>query len=122
LRRWKQDIADLARCPNVSAKLGGLVMAINGFGFHKRDRPASSDELVEATADFHLHALECFGTERCMFESNFPVDKVSCSYRVLWNSFKKIAAAAGLSPQEKAAVFHDNAVRIYRVGEVLEPA
>ena len=111
---WKGAVSDLAECRNVVAKLGGLVMAINGFGFHKRERPATSDELAAATRDYHLHMIDCFGTDRCMFESNFPVDKVSCSYRVLYNAFKKIAA--GFSATEKAAVFHDTAVRVYQVG------
>jgi len=111
---WKGAVSDLAKCTNVVAKLGGLVMAINGFGFHKRERPATSDELVAATRDYHLHMIDCFGVDRCMFESNFPVDKVSCSYRVLYNAFKKIAA--GFSATEKAAVFHDTAVRVYHVG------
>ena len=111
--RWKTDVAALAECPNVVAKLGGLVMPINGFGFHKRDKPATSDELVAATRDYYLHMIDCFGPNRCMFESNFPVDKQSCSYPVLWNSFKKIAA--GCSASEKAALFHDTAVRVYRV-------
>ena len=111
---WKGAVSDLANCTNVVAKLGGLVMAINGFGFHKRERPATSDELVAATRDYHLHMIDCFGTDRCMFESNFPVDKVSCSYRVLYNAFKKIAE--GFSATEKAAVFHDTAVRVYQVG------
>ena len=111
---WKGAVSDLAKCTNVVAKLGGLVMAINGFGFHKRERPATSDELVSATRDYHMHMIDYFGVDRCMFESNFPVDKVSCSYRVLYNSFKKIAA--GFSATEKAAVFHDTAVRVYHVG------
>ena len=110
---WKPNIAALAECRNVVAKLGGLAMPINGFGFHKRERPASSDELAAATRDYYLHAIDCFGPERCMFESNFPVDKQSCSYAVLWNSFKKIAA--GCSASDKAALFHDTATRVYRV-------
>jgi L-fuconolactonase len=110
---WRQHVSELAQCPNVVAKLGGLVMPVNGFGFHKRDRPATSDELVEATAPYYRHTIECFGVERCMFESNFPVDKQSCSYAVLWNSFKKIVADA--SESEKSALFHDTAARVYRL-------
>ncbi len=110
---WKSAVRDLARCENVVAKLGGLVMALNGFGFHKSHRPATADELVSATQAYYLHMIECFGVERCMFESNFPVDKVSCSYRVLWNSFKRLTA--GFSESEKAALFHDTAVRTYSV-------
>ena len=110
---WKVDVAGLAACPNVVAKLGGLVMPLNGFAFHKRAVPPSSDEVASATRDYHLHMIDCFGPSRCMFESNFPVDKQSCSYQVLWNAFKKIAA--GFSPAEKAALFHDTATRFYRV-------
>ena len=111
--RWKVDVAELARCENVVAKLGGLVMPINGFGFHKNDRPATSDEIVAATGDFHRHAIDVFSPSRCMFESNFPVDKQSCSYAVLWNAFKKIAAE--FSENEKAQLFHDTAARAYRL-------
>lgn len=110
---WKEHIAELARCENVVAKLGGLVMPINGFGFHKRAQPATSDELVEATRDYYQHAIDHFGPSRCMFESNFPVDKASCSYAVLWNSFKKLSA--NYSPEERLQLFHDTATRIYRV-------
>jgi L-fuconolactonase len=110
---WQDDVAALAECPNVYAKLGGLVMPINGFDFHKRDKPATSDEVVAATGRYHRHAIDCFGPERCMFESNFPVDKASCSYHVLWNAFKKIAADA--SDADKAALFHDTAHKAYRL-------
>jgi predicted TIM-barrel fold metal-dependent hydrolase len=110
---WKGAVRELARCPNVVAKLGGLVMPLNGFGFHRRERPASSDELVRATRDWYLHAIDCFGPDRCMFESNFPVDKASCSYHVLWNSFKRLTAA--FSATDKALLFHDTATRVYRL-------
>ena len=109
---WKDAVAELATCRNVVAKLGGLVMPINGFGFHKNDSPPTSEELAAATRRYYLHMIDCFGPERCMFESNFPVDKASSSYRVLWNSFKRIAS--GFSASEKAALFHDTAVRAYR--------
>ena len=112
--QWRQDVAELASCENVYAKLGGLVMPINGFGFHKRERPATSDELVAATDRYYRHAIDCFGVQRCMFESNFPVDKASCSYAVLWNSFKKLVADA--SETEKAWLFHDTAAAAYRLG------
>jgi predicted TIM-barrel fold metal-dependent hydrolase len=117
---WKGAIRELARCPNVVAKLGGLVMPINGFGFHRRERPATSFELVEATRDWHLYAIDCFGPARCMFESNFPVDKASCSYHVLWNAFKRLAAGFGAG--DKAALFHDTAARVYRLGGAGEGA
>ena len=111
--QWRKDVAELARCENVYAKLGGLVMPINGFDFHNRERPATSDELVAATDRYYRHAIDCFGVERCMFESNFPVDKASCSYAVLWNAFKKLVADA--SETEKAWLFHDAAATAYRL-------
>jgi L-fuconolactonase len=111
--QWRRSITELSKCRNVVAKLGGLAMPINGFGFHKGERPATSDELVAAGGDYYRHAIDCFGPQRCMFESNFPVDKASCSYRTLWNAFKKIAA--GASNTEKAALFHDTATRVYRL-------
>ena len=113
---WKGRIAAVAECPNVTVKLGGLAMAINGFGWHKRPAPPGSRELADAGRDYYLHAIDCFGPHRCMFESNFPVDKVSCGYTVLWNAFKRIAA--GFSADEKRAMFHDTAVRVYRLGGV----
>jgi L-fuconolactonase len=110
---WKRAIRELARCPNVVAKLGGLVMPINGFGFHRRSRPPTSAELAEATRDWYLHAIDCFGPARAMFESNFPVDKASCSYHVLWNAFKRLTT--GWSVPDRAMLFHDTAVRVYRL-------
>ncbi len=113
-RKWRTDVAELARCENVYAKLGGIVMPINGFGFHKRGVPANSDELVAASGRYHTHAIDCFGVRRAMFESNFPVDKASCSYAVLWNAFKKLVIDA--SEDEKNWLFHDSAVSAYRLG------
>ena len=110
---WRNDVAELAQCENVFAKLGGVVMPINGFGFHKRDLPATSDEIVAAADRYYRHAIDSFGVNRCMFESNFPVDKRSCSYHVLWNAFKKMVADA--SEDEKQALFHDSARRAYRL-------
>ena len=112
-REWKISVAELARCPNVVAKLGGLVMAINGWDFEKRDAPPTSQALADATKHYYLYAIDRFGPDRCMFESNFPVDKVSCSYAVLWNSFKRIAAS--FSEDEKSLLFHDTAARVYRL-------
>lgn len=111
--QWKLDVAEIARCPNVVAKLGGLAMPDNGFGWDTRGRPASSAELVEAQKRYYMHALECFGVERCMFESNFPVDKRSLGYVAVWNAFKIMAAQ--LSESEKHALFYANAERVYRL-------
>ena len=111
--QWMTDVVELSECPNVVAKLGGINMAVNGFGWHKRDLPPTSDEIVAATQDYYLHTIDAFGPDRCMFESNFPVDKISVSYPVLWNAFKKIAK--DFSPEEKASLFHDTAQRVYRL-------
>ena len=111
--QWCVDAAELARCSNVYPKLGGIVMPLNGFMWHKRDTPATSDEIVAATGRYHRKAIELFGPQRCMFESNFPVDKQSCSYHVLWNAFKKIAADYNAADQ--AALFHDSAADAYRL-------
>ena len=111
--QWQRDMAELARCPNVVVKLGGINMVPNGFGWHEREYPPTSMELAEATGPWYAHALEHFGTGRCMFESNFPVDKTSVSYAVLWNAFKRMAA--DLSDTEKAQLFHDTAVSVYRL-------
>lgn len=111
--QWKRDITELARCPNVVVKLGGINMPVNGFGWHKKNSAPTSDELVAATRDYYLHTIDRFGPSRCMFESNFPVDRVSCSYVVLWNAFKKIAA--GFSAGDKAWMFHRTAAETYRI-------
>jgi predicted TIM-barrel fold metal-dependent hydrolase len=111
--RWKKDLATLAQCPNVVAKLGGMAMPLNGFGWERREQPATSDEFVAAQSSYYHYAIEQFGPERCMFESNFPVDKQSLSYRTLWNGFKKIAAT--YSDDEKAALFHGTAMRVYKL-------
>jgi predicted TIM-barrel fold metal-dependent hydrolase len=112
---WRTSIAELATCPNVVAKLGGINMAINGFGWHERPRPPSSQELCDATRRYYEFAIERFGVDRCMFESNFPVDMVSCSYAVLWNAFKRLTAQA--SAAERADLFHDTAARVYRLAD-----
>jgi predicted TIM-barrel fold metal-dependent hydrolase len=110
---WKKHIEELARCANVVAKIGGINMPVNGFGWHHRPTPPTSDELVAATRDYYLHTIDKFGPRRCMFQSNFPVDRVSCSYVVLWNAFKKIAA--GFTTDEKAQLFHRTAAEVYRL-------
>ena len=111
---WKGDVAKLAGCPNVYAKLGGINMDINGFGWEGQDRPPESSTLMDATRRFYDHTISCFGVSRCMFESNFPVDKLSCSYNTLWNSFKRMTEE--YSADERTALFHDTANKFYRLG------
>ncbi|MEX2297994.1 MAG: amidohydrolase family protein, partial [Dongiaceae bacterium] len=109
--QWKRDIADIARCDNVVAKLGGLAMPDNGFGWDRAAIPARSDDIVAAHRLFYLHAIECFGVDRCMMESNFPVDRQSVSYHVLFNALKKMVA--DFSDDEKDRLFSGTAARIY---------
>jgi predicted TIM-barrel fold metal-dependent hydrolase len=111
--QWRGVIGELATCPNVVVKLGGINMEMNGFGWHERSRPPRSEELLEATRRWYETTIEKFGVDRCMFESNFPVDKASCSYTVLWNSFQRLTAK--YSATEKANLFHDTAARVYRL-------
>ena len=113
LDSWKKDISDLAQCDNLVVKLGGLAMAISGHQWHKEELPPTSKKLAEATRPYLLHCIEEFGPQRCMFESNFPVDKVSCSYNVLWNSFKRVTA--DFSVDEKHAMYYETAARFYSI-------
>lgn len=112
-KAWKDQVAVLAEAPNVIAKLGGLAMPDNGWGWHERALPPSSDEFVETQAEWYHHMIACFGPERCMFESNFPVDRISISYPVLWNGLKKIAASYDEVAQ--TAMFSGTAKRVYRL-------
>lgn len=116
-RDWASSIRELARRPNTAIKLGGLGMRVGGFGFHDRDLPPTSAELAMAWRHDIEACIDAFGTRRAMFESNFPVDKASCSYRVVWNAFKRLAA--GYTADEKADLFARTAVRIYRLDPVL---
>jgi len=110
---WRNAIGLLAGCPNVTVKLGGLGMPISGFDFHKQPRPPTSPQLADAWRPYVETAIECFGASRCMFESNFPVDKAMFGYRVLWNAYKRLAGAA--SRADRAALFHQTAARVYRL-------
>lgn len=108
---WSARIRELAQFPNLYVKLGGLAMNVNGFGFHHQPMPPGSGEMANAWKPYVETAIEAFGTNRCMFESNFPVDKGMCGYATLWNAFKRIAAAC--SADEKADLFHRSAARFY---------
>ena len=108
---WQESIAELAERDNVYIKIGGLAMPINGWGWHKRELPANSNEFFESHGRYYLHAIKCFGAERCMFESNFPVDKRSISYPVLWNGFKKVVE--DFSTEEKEYLFYKTAAEFY---------
>lgn len=110
---WKQSIQTLARCQNVSVKLGGLAMPFAGFASFMSQPPAPSETLAQEWKPYIETCIEAFGPDRCMFESNFPVDLGSCTYDVLWNAFKHLAA--GFSADEKTALFSGTAKRVYRL-------
>ncbi len=110
---WREGIAAVAACPNVVVKLGGLGMPRIGFGWHAREVPIGSEELAEAMSPWLTYCIEQFGPNRCMFESNFPPDKVSFSYNVMYNAFKIMSGS--YSSTERAAMLHDTAVRVYRI-------
>jgi predicted TIM-barrel fold metal-dependent hydrolase len=111
---WSGTIGDLAACPNVHIKLDGLGMCMFGFTHHLGELPPSSEELAAVWRPYNETCIAAFGTERAMFESNFPADKGSCGYAVLWNAFKRIAA--GYSATEKAALFAGTAKnKFYRL-------
>ena len=109
--QWKKDIDELVKNKNVYAKLGGLAMPINGYNFHKQSMPPSSDQIVEAQKNYYDYSIKSFGPERCMFESNFPVDKQSVSYHVIWNAFKKISK--DYTEEDKEYLFLKSAENFY---------
>ena len=110
---WRASMAELARCENVFVKVGGFGMGSFGFGWHERERPAGSEAVAAAIAPMVHACIELFDPARCMFESNFPVDRMAFSFTVLWNAFKRVTQ--DLSPSEKADLFHDTAARAYRL-------
>ena len=110
---WRNGIDAAAECPNIVMKLGGVGMPRIGFDWHTRETPIGSEELAESIGPWMNYCIEKFGPDRCMFESNFPVDKESFSYNVMYNAFKRLAAS--YSPSERAAMFHDTAARVYRI-------
>jgi predicted TIM-barrel fold metal-dependent hydrolase len=111
--RWKASIADIAKCPNVHVKLGGLAMRLLGYDFHERPTPPTSEQVASAWRPYIETCIEAFGPQRCMFESNFPPDKGQCSYQVIFNAFKRIAA--DYSEAEKTALFSKTAADVYRL-------
>ena len=121
--RWKECIDAIAACPNAVMKCGGAQQRVGPweppFHMHQRpEGPMGSEELGELLLPYYQYVIEAFGVERCMFESNFPVDKESISYRTLWNLLKRIASRLGLSVSEKTSMFSGTAERVYRLPAV----
>lgn len=113
LATWRRGIAAVAECPNVNVKLGGIGQPRTGFDWHARTIPIGSEELSDSMAPLMNYCIEQFGPDRCMFESNFPPDKVGYSYNVLFNAFKRLSR--GYAESERAKMFHDTAARVYRI-------
>ena len=113
IREWLPSMRLLAQCPNVSVKLGGLGTTVFGFDFSSQPTPPSSQALADAWRPLMEPVIELFGAQRCMFESNYPVDRGAAGYGVVWNAFKRLAA--GATPEQKALLFHDTAARVYRL-------
>jgi predicted TIM-barrel fold metal-dependent hydrolase len=113
LATWRRGIAAVAACPNVYLKLGGIGMPRLGFDWHERTTPIGSEALAMSMAPLMTSCIEQLGPDRCMFESNFPVDKVSFSHHILFNAFKRLSQ--GYSASERAALFHDTAMWAYRI-------
>jgi len=111
--RWRAGIVELAKCPNVVVKLGGLGMSYFALGFDQHAKPATSEELAAGWGPYFDHCIEQFGPARCMFESNFPPDRDSVSYPVIWNVFKRVAAK--YTKEEKHALFYGTAATAYRL-------
>lgn len=111
---WRGHIHELAKAsPNVTMKVGGLGMLYSDWDFHVRDVPPTSAEIANVWRPYVDECIAAFGVERCMMESNFPVDKQSCGYGVLWNALKRITK--DYSAAEKAALYRDTAARVYRL-------
>ncbi|HTB72781.1 MAG TPA: amidohydrolase family protein [Polyangiaceae bacterium] len=110
---WREGLAALSERKNVSAKISGLTMPVIGFGYHARTSPPGLDELTSGIGPFVRHALDVFGTERCFFASNFPMDKVSAPYERHFEAFAQLAAERG--PHAARALLRDNAMRFYAI-------
>ena len=114
LAQWRRGIDAVAACPNIYMKLGGVGQPRYGFDWHEGNKPIGSAALAADLSPLLGYCIEKFGPQRCMFESNFPVDKVSYSYKVLFNAFKRLSA--GYTTADRAALFHDTAVKLYGIG------
>jgi L-fuconolactonase len=112
-KTWKAGVTELATCPNVTVKLGGMMMRLAAYDYRTEPKPPTSEQLAARWRPYIEPCIELFGADRCMFESNFPVDKMGIGWAALWNAFKRIAA--GASPDEKRALFAGTARRVYRL-------
>ena len=110
---WKTNITELAKCENVSMKLGGMMMRLAAYDYGALPAPPTSAELADYWRPYIETCIERFGPNRCLFESNFPVEKMGIGFAALWNAFKRLTA--GASADEKRALFSGTARRVYRL-------
>lgn len=110
---WRENLRAFQEFPNVTVKIGGFGMLYWDWDFHEREMPAGSAELAETWRPYAETVIGLFGPQRCMMESNFPVDKQTAGYGVIWNALKRITQ--NHSPAEKAALYRDTAARVYRL-------
>jgi predicted TIM-barrel fold metal-dependent hydrolase len=110
---WHAGLTQLAGCDNVVLKIGALIRPLSGEKWDRRGVPATSEEIAAAWGDDIRFAIDAFGPSRCLFESNFPVDKACYGYVEVWNAFKQLTADLG--PDERRDLFHDTAARAYRL-------
>jgi L-fuconolactonase len=110
---WKSGVTELAKCPNVSMKLGGMMMRLAAYDYMAADTPPTSEQLAGYWRPHIETCIELFGPQRCLFESNFPVEKMGIGWVALWNAFKRITA--GASADEKQALYSGTAKRVYRL-------
>jgi predicted TIM-barrel fold metal-dependent hydrolase len=115
LAQWRKRLPEIAACPNVTMKLGGMMMRLAVYDYNAVDAPPSSQELADYWRPYIEPCIELFGAKRCTFESNFPVDKMGIGYAALWNAFKRIAS--GASAEDKAELFAGTARRVYRLSD-----
>jgi predicted TIM-barrel fold metal-dependent hydrolase len=112
---WRAGMSDLAGLPNVKVKLGGMVLRLGAYDYNSGRGPAGSSELASLWTPYVTETIELFGVERCMFEGNFPADKAGVTYRIVWNTFKRMAL--GASDAEKTLLFAGTARKTYGIGE-----
>ena len=115
LPEWRKGVEEVAKCPNIIMKLGGVGQLRYGYYWHDRETAIGSEELAQELSPLMEHCIQQFGPSRCMFESNFPVDKISYSYNVIYNAFKRLSQ--GYSKSERADMFHDTAARVYNISD-----
>jgi predicted TIM-barrel fold metal-dependent hydrolase len=110
---WLAGMKDLAKCPNVTVKLGGILMNLANFDFTTAPVPPTSRQLADLWRPYIEPCIELFGADRCMVSSNFPVDKAGFGYGTVWNMFKHLTV--GCSREEKQMIFSGTARRVYRL-------